>query len=61
MFLNFRAKISHFVDKLHVEMKKNIRPDQKLIAAGKIRPENLSELHNLVNLEYYHGKKIINY
>lgn len=44
-----------------IEMKKNIRPDQKLIAAGKIRPENLSELHNLVNLEYYHGKKIINY
>lgn len=44
-----------------IEMKKNIRPDQKLIAAGKIRPENVLELHNLLNLEYYHGKKIINY
>lgn len=44
-----------------IEMKKLLRPDQKLIAAGKIRPENVSELHNLLNLEYYHGKKIINY
>ena len=44
-----------------IEMKKLLRPNQKLIAAGKIRPENLSELHNLLNLEYYHGKKIINY
>ena len=44
-----------------IEMKNNIRPDQKLIAAGKIKPENVSELHNLLNLEYYHGKKIINY
>ena len=44
-----------------IEMKKLLRPDQKLIAAGKIKPENVSELHNLLNLEYYHGKKIINY
>ena len=44
-----------------IEMKKLLRPDQKLIAAGKIRPENVSELHNLLNLEYYHGKKIINF
>lgn len=43
------------------KMNRALRTDQNLIAAGKILPENLSELHNLVNLEYYHGRKIINY
>ena len=43
------------------KMKSILRPDQKLIAAGKIRPENIGKLHKLVNLEYYHGRKIINF
>lgn len=43
------------------KMKSILRPDQKLIAAGKIRPENIVKLHKLVNLEYYHGRKIINF
>jgi copper homeostasis protein len=44
-----------------LSMKKTLRADQILIGAGKILPENVSELHNLVKLEYYHGRKIIKY
>jgi len=42
-------------------MQQVLRPDQALIAAGKIRPENLKNLHRYLGLKYYHGRKIIDF
>ena len=44
-----------------IEMKKILNPKTKLIAAGKITYENLEELHHKVQLEHYHGKRILNF
>lgn len=43
------------------EMQQVLRPDQALIAAGKVRPENLNDLHQYLGLDYYHGRKIIDF
>ena len=40
-----------------VEMRKNF--NGKIIAAGKINPENLGTLHADLSLEYYHGRHIV--
>ena len=44
-----------------IEMKKILHPKTKLIAAGKITYENLKELHHKIQLEHYHGKRILNF
>lgn len=41
------------------EMAKASHPEIKIIAAGKITSYNLSDLHKELNLEYYHGRKIV--
>lgn len=42
-------------------MQQVLRPNQTLIAAGKVRPENLNDLHQYLGLDYYHGRKIIDF
>ena len=42
-------------------MQQMLRPDQALIAAGKVRPENLNDLHQYLGLDFYHGRKIIDF
>jgi len=48
--------------KVLLEMKKLLQKAQsniKIIAAGRITNNNLSELHDVLDLEYYHGKLIV--
>lgn len=41
------------------KMKKACEPEIQLIAAGKVRYDNIAELHAELNLNYYHGRKIV--
>jgi len=45
--------------KMIVAMQKEAGNQIQIIAAGKILPSNLSSLHKYLNLNYYHGRKIV--
>ncbi len=45
--------------KMLVAMQNEAGNNIQIIAAGKITPSNLMALHQAVNLNYYHGRKIV--
>ena len=42
-----------------LKMKESASPEIEIIAAGKITAENISKLHARLNLNFYHGKRIV--
>ncbi len=41
------------------KMKNKAKPKIKIIAAGKVTKDNIDNLHKKLDLEYYHGRKIV--
>jgi copper homeostasis protein len=41
------------------KMRNKAKPEIKIIAAGKVTKNNISDLHKKLGLEYYHGRNIV--
>ncbi len=53
------AKTAADGKKMIAAMQKEAGNHIQIIAAGKILPSNLTSLHKVLNLNYYHGRKIV--
>ena len=53
------AKTAADGKKMIAAMQKEAGNHIQIIAAGKILPSNLPSLHKVLNLQYYHGRKIV--